>query len=100
MYLTVNQTSLGYSYADGIIPDEKLSPERRERKINNMPTFFELLSFLFYFGHCLIGPAAEFKPYLDFIHRREHFKHIPSNFIPAFKRFLTALCKLFIKNQM
>lgn len=41
------------------------------------PLFLEMLSFVYFYPTCIIGPSFDFKDYIDFIHLRNCYSRIP-----------------------
>mmetsp|Transcript_22713 Transcript_22713/g.19734 ORF Transcript_22713/g.19734 Transcript_22713/m.19734 type:complete len:322 (+) Transcript_22713:506-1471(+) len=52
-------------------------------KIEKLPSFFEYISFVFYYGGCLVGPSYEYKDYSDFIHKRGIYAKYHGFVIPS-----------------
>lgn len=43
----------------------------------NRPSFFETLSFVYFYPTCIIGPSFDFKDFIDFIHFKNCYSRIP-----------------------
>ena len=48
---------------------------------------------MYFCGATIAGPFYEFKDYKNFIEKKEHYKNIPSTFIPSLIRYLLAFGK-------
>ena len=71
MVLTAKLSSLAFCYSDGAYDDKVLMPEQRERKVEKMPSMFEMISYTYCFVGCLMGPYFEFSDYIKFIEEKE-----------------------------
>ena len=70
MILTAKLSAVSYCYKDGGEKDEVLFPEQKERKVVNMPSPIEMLSYSFYSGACMCGPFFEYSDYINFIEQK------------------------------
>jgi lysophospholipid acyltransferase len=74
-------TSFAWCYKDGGVSEEKLSVSQRANKIEKLPSFMEYMSFIYFYGNTLVGPACEYKDHINFINRQGEYSDIPSTFL-------------------
>ena len=67
MVLTAKLSALSFCYGDGGKDDKVLLPEQRVRKIVNMPSILEMISYTYFFSGCITGPFFEYSDYIRFI---------------------------------
>lgn len=76
-------TSLSWCYQDGAVPEEKLSADQRKKKIVQFPTFLEYISYMYFYGNSLVGPACDYVDHIKFIKREGDYAENPSTFLPS-----------------
>ena len=97
MPLVSRLSSLGYCYSVGLPDGQKyLLEEQESRKLANIPTMIEILSYISYSAANLWGPFFEFRDYIDFIEEKERYTSIPSSFHQSFKSLLAGAAMLII----
>jgi len=106
MATVLRWTSFAFDYADG---DEfkqvisKSSQRKSPNIIRHLPNLLEYLSYIHFFGSCLIGPFFEFHHYKRFIERKSEFQIIPSTLFQTLKwtakGALFALSPLFLSKH-
>lgn len=94
MMLTTKLSALSFAYSDGTRNEIELTKEQKERKIVEMPSVLELLSYSYFCCGCLVGPFFEYSDYIQFIKEEGRYKDIPSTFLPSMERFLKGKCKI------
>ena len=65
----------------------------REFLVEELPSFYDYLGYLYYCGGTIAGPIFEYKDYINFIQRTGHYKDIPSTIVPTLIRFSHACGK-------
>ena len=95
MMLTAKLSSVAFCYRDGGKKDEELLPEEREKKIVQIPSVMEMLSYSYFCCGCLVGPFFEYKDYINFIEQKGIYSKIPSTFFASLKRFLHGHSKIY-----
>jgi hypothetical protein len=50
------------------------------------------MGYMFYCGGTIAGPFYEYKDYINFIERKNHYAVIPSTITPTLKRLSHAMC--------
>ena len=93
MCLTCKLSSLGYCFKDGSRDVSRLSKDQAERKVNEMPSLLEFLSYAFFGGSSLIGPFFEYYDYVQFIKESGRYREVPSTIVPSLIRFSNAQSK-------
>jgi len=83
MIYTCKSTAFAYCYQDGAKKDSELSAEQRKNKIVNLPSFIEYMSFMYFYGNTLVGPACEYNDHSNFIKRQGDYAKIPSTLFPS-----------------
>ena len=91
-------TSLACNLKDGaaMVKAEKSGGEpdlkSREKKyaIQEFPSFFDFISYLYFCGAAISGPFYEYKDFMQMIRKEGDFKNVPSTFKPAMLRFANA----------
>lgn len=73
---------------------QALRPYQESRKLVNMPSLLEWLSYIFASGNLLAGPFFELRDYCDYIERKGPWANgFPSGVVPGLVRLLKAtLC--------
>lgn len=73
---------------DVVAPDLK----RRELAyaIEEIPSFFDFISYLYFCGAAISGPFYEYKDFHQMMAREGHYKDVPSTLKPGLMRFLNA----------
>ncbi|MCQ2816817.1 MAG: hypothetical protein MJ252_06085 [archaeon] len=68
-------TSMAFSYADGGEEQEKklVNLHHKVMRIKELPSFTEVLSFVYFYPTCIIGPHIEFKDYIDYTYLRGRY---------------------------
>jgi lysophospholipid acyltransferase len=61
--------------------------------VEELPTFFDYLGFMYYCGGTIAGPPFEYKDYINFIQRKGHYANIPNTIVPTLIRLSHAICK-------
>ena len=56
--------------------------------MQEVPSFFDFMSYLYYCGAAISGPWYEYKDFKQLIHKEGDFKEIPSTILPALTRFI------------
>lgn len=91
-------TSLACCIRDGIrIKEARLKGveadlKRREKAyaVEEIPSFFEFMAYLYFCGAAISGPFYEFKDFQEMISRTGDFKNVPSTVKPGLIRFANA----------
>jgi|LauGreDrversion4_2_1035121.scaffolds.fasta_scaffold344216_2 hypothetical protein len=65
----------------------------REYLIEELPSFYDFLGYMYYCGGTIAGPFFEYKDYIQFIQRTGHYSNIPSTIMATLRRFSHAVCK-------
>jgi lysophospholipid acyltransferase len=78
MILVIKLSNFAWAYYDGKKPQGNLTEEQKKYAIRKRPGLLEFFGYIFYFGGFFIGPAFEFKDYVDFINQEPPFDNIPS----------------------
>lgn len=91
MILTTKLSALSFCYKDGELKNEDLLKEQVERKVLELPTPLEMLSYVFYCGANICGPFFEFSDYINYIERKGVFANIPNTIIPSIIRMINGL---------
>lgn len=114
MVLTIKLTSFAFNILDGHtyfvkgegasfgVP-QKVVDERRSRAIRDIPSLLQYLSYLFFFGGILTGPAFDFVEFSTSIDLSKYGppvpgarRQIPSPYLPSLKRVLASLFFLWV----
>jgi lysophospholipid acyltransferase len=91
MIACLKYISLAYSLQDSATirtHPTKIAAEQRQFLVEKPPSLLEYYSYLCFFPTFLIGPVIEFKTYIAFIERQDHFASIPAPFMEALKRMM------------
>ena len=76
---------------DGKEPD--LKTREKSYAIEQFPSFFDYISYLYFCGAAISGPFYEFKDFIQMIRKEGNFADVPSTWKPAVLRFCQAwLC--------
>ena len=69
-----------------------LKPREQAYAISDqeVPSFFDFMSYLYYCGAAISGPWYEYKDFKQMIHKEGDFKEVPNTVIPALTRFVQA----------
>ena len=89
MLLVCKMSALAFCYKDGD-PEgkEKLNDDQKARVVKELPSVFELASYVFFVQGCTIGPFFEFSDYKRFIEETDEYKSVPNPIIPSLKWLL------------
>jgi MBOAT, membrane-bound O-acyltransferase family len=93
MILTAKLSALSFCYKDGGEKEETLLPEQKERKVVELPSVLELLSYVFFCSGCIVGPFFEFSDYKMYIEEKGRYSNIPLTFVPAMIKFFKGKSK-------
>ena len=73
-------SSLAFSYEDGGKSLSELkNGHHREYRLENKPSFIEVLSFVYFYPTSIIGPSIEFKDFINFIKEEDCYAHLKDN---------------------
>jgi hypothetical protein len=73
-------SSLAFSYEDGGKPISDLkNSHHKEYRLENKPSFLEVLSFVYFYPTSIIGPSIEFKDFINFIKEEDCYAHLKEN---------------------
>jgi lysophospholipid acyltransferase len=78
MMYTCKWTAFAWCYKDGGKDDKDLSPDQKENKITELPSFFEYVSYIFFYASAIVGPFYDYKEHVDFIRLTGNYQNIPS----------------------
>lgn len=67
MLLVCKLSALAFCYKDGGTEPSKLNDDQKARVVNELPSVFELASYVFFVQGVTIGPFFEFSDYKRFI---------------------------------
>jgi len=76
-------TSLAWCYKDGGADDSKLSEYQRKKKVIQFPSFLEYMSYMYFYGNALVGPACDYIDHIKFMKREGEYAHIPNTLLPS-----------------
>lgn len=93
MVLVTRLSGLAFCYKDGGLKDDDLRVEEQERKVVNMPTVLEMLSYTYFCCSCIVGPYYEYVDYINFIEMKGHYEKIPNTVLSSLMKFLKSKCK-------
>lgn len=94
-------SAVSINYRDGTVPKEKREAELKTRKqtnffklilgereylIEEVPSFYDYLGYIYPCCGTIAGPFFEFKDYVNFINRAGHYSAIPSTVFATLKR--------------
>ena len=65
-----------------------LKPREQAYAMQEVPSFFDFMSYLYYCGAAISGPWYEYRDFKQLIHKEGDFKEIPSTILPALTRFI------------
>jgi len=65
----------------------------REHLLEELPSFYDFLGYMYYCGGTIAGPFFEYKDYINFIERTGHYQAIPSTIKATLNRLSHAVCK-------
>jgi len=88
MILVIRMISLSFCYKDGGEKVSDLLPEQVNKRIVEIPSVLEFLSYTYFCCTCLCGPFYDYMDYKRFIEEDGIYKKIPSTIIPSIKQFL------------
>ena len=79
MYSVMRSSMFANAFSDGLKSETTLAftlltSYQREYRIVKTPTFFDFLSYMFFFSTVLIGPNQEYNDFRAFMEKREQFK--------------------------
>jgi D-alanyl-lipoteichoic acid acyltransferase DltB (MBOAT superfamily) len=91
-------TSLACCIRDGLTMKESrekgIEPDLKRREkvyaVEEIPSFFDFISYLYFCGAAISGPFYEFKDFQQMMAREGDFKDVPSTLRPGLMRFLNA----------
>lgn len=73
---------------------QKKEPDLKRRElqyaVEEMPSFFDFMAYLYFCGAAISGPFYEFKDFQQMMAREGDFKDVPSTLVPGLKRFAHA----------
>ena len=73
-------SSLAFSYEDGGKPLSELkNAHHREYRLENKPSFLEVISFVYFYPTSIIGPSIEFKDFINFIKEEDCYANLKEN---------------------
>lgn len=61
--------------------------------VEKLPSFYDYIAYMYYCGGTIAGPFYEYKDYIDFIQRINHYADIPGTFLAAMIRLSHAISK-------
>lgn len=66
--------------------------KKREKAfaIEEMPSFLDFMSYVYFCGGAISGPWYEYKDFIQMIRSEGHYKNVPSTLIPALTRYVNA----------
>ena len=67
-----------------------LKPREKAYAIEEIPSFFDFISYLYFCGAAISGPWYEYKDFKQMINKEGDFKDVPSTWKAAITRFLHA----------
>jgi len=80
MMVLCKLSSMAFSYEDGEKNDKDfISIHQREYKIINCPSLLEILSFVYFYPTCIIGPSLEYKDFINWINFEGPYKNLYNN---------------------
>lgn len=82
-----------FSYEDGEKEDKDIyNPHHRSHKIVNLPSFFEYLSYIYFFPTSTYGPSIEYTDFIDYIYLKKQYANMSTkkNILLGFLRVLIA----------
>ncbi|KAL4442125.1 hypothetical protein ABPG77_011386 [Micractinium sp. CCAP 211/92] len=94
MVLTLRLIAVAVSYQDGAAPPEGLREYAARKRLPELPSPLEFLSYLFAAGNLLAGPFFEARDFKDYVERKGEWdeadpaKRIPSPLLPGLARFV------------
>ena len=94
MILVCKLWMFSFAYKDGGEDHKTLTKDQMERKIDEMPSIIEYLSYVFYCGGGIVGPVFEFADFKNFMELKGHYKDMPRGtssyvtIVPAMKELL------------
>jgi len=100
MILTAKLSALAFCYKDGGEKEENLMKEQIERRVINIPSPLEMMSYVFFCGACICGPFFEYSDYINYIERKGIYADIPSPMKASIIRLLQGLGKVNLKLTM
>jgi D-alanyl-lipoteichoic acid acyltransferase DltB (MBOAT superfamily) len=65
----------------------------REYLIEELPSFYDYIGYIYYCGGTIAGPIYEYKDYSNFINKTGCYSYIPNTVVPTLIRFSHAVCK-------
>ena len=80
MMVLCKLSSMAFSYEDGEKDDKDfISNHQKEYKIKNCPSILEVLSYVYFYPTCIIGPFLEFKDFINWINFEGCYKNLSKN---------------------
>jgi lysophospholipid acyltransferase len=78
MMYTCKWTAFAWCYKDGGKDDKDLSEDQKLKKITELPSFFEYVSYIFFYASAIVGPFYDYKDHVEFIQLTGNYQKIPS----------------------
>jgi lysophospholipid acyltransferase len=94
MIACLKYISLAYNMQDSATirtHPKKIAAEQRQYLVDKPPSLLEYYSYMCFFPTFLVGPVIEFRTYMTFIKRQDHFATIPAPFKESLTRMLHGL---------
>lgn len=66
--------------------------------IEELPSFYDFLGYMYYCGTTIAGPFFEYKDYKQFIHRTGHYQAIPNTVKATLVRLSHAVCNRYLND--
>ena len=95
MVMICKMSSIGYLVQDGKKENQgSLTKSQIERSLARIPTWTELVAYVFNPMSCLAGPFAEISNFLDFVHKRGNYSKVPFSVLHPLKVLLAGFAFL------
>jgi lysophospholipid acyltransferase len=78
MILTIKLCNYAWASYDGMQDQKTLNSDEKQFAIPEKPTLLEFFGYVFFVGGFIVGPAFEYREYIDFINRKAPFDKIPN----------------------
>ena len=80
MVIVAKVSSFGFSYADGEKDEKDIrSDHLKHTRIEELPSIFEYVSYIFFYPTIIIGPFIEFKDFINFIDQKDCYAELKDN---------------------
>lgn len=63
MVLVIKLSAFCWNVADGLVPDDQLTPFQRDRALQELPALLDYAGYVLFFPSLLVGPACDFAEY-------------------------------------